>query len=88
MTDPLRFPVPTMIETPRLTLRPFQTEDAPALHAALLESIDDLRKHLWFLPWVAEDQTLESAEVRCRKAEANFLLRADLPYLAVERTTG
>jgi len=88
MPDPLLFPVPTSLETPRLTLHPFRVEDAPALHAALKESIDDLRRFLWFLPWVAEDQTLRSAEVRCRRAEANFLLRTDLPYLAFEKATG
>lgn len=88
MPDPLLFAVPTSIETPRLVLRAFRTDDAAALHAALVESITELRAHLWFLPWVAEEQTLQSAEVRCRKAEANFLLRADLPYLAFDKRTG
>jgi len=88
MIDPLLFPVPASIETPRLVLRSFRVDDAPALHAALVESIDELRRHLGFLPWVAEEQTLQSAEVRCRRAEANFLLRTDLPYLAFERHTG
>lgn len=88
MLDPLRFSVPTSIQTPRLTLRPFRIEDASALHEALVESLDDLRKYLWFLSWVAEDQTVQSAEVRCRKAEASFLLRTDLPYLAFKRDTG
>ena len=88
MPDPLSFPVPPTIETPRLLLRHFRVEDAPALHEALAESADELRAFLWFLPWVAEEQTLQSAEVRCRRAEANFLLRADLPYLATEKATG
>ncbi|HBL28808.1 MAG TPA: N-acetyltransferase [Acidobacteria bacterium] len=86
--DPLLFPVPESFETPRLLLRTFRASDAPALHAALTESIEELRAFLWFLPWVAEEQTLQSAEVRCRKAEANFLLRVDLPYLAFEKSTG
>lgn len=88
MSDQIHFPVPASIETSRLLLRNFRVEDAPALHGALVESISELRKHLWFLPWVAEEPTLQSAEVRCRKAEANFLLRADLPYLAFEKATG
>ena len=88
MPDALTYPVPTALETERLLLRPFRSADAPALHAALTESIDELRAHLWFLPWIAEEQTLQSAEVRCRKAEANFLLRADLPYLAFEKRSG
>jgi RimJ/RimL family protein N-acetyltransferase len=86
--DPVRFPVPESFETPRLLLRPFGVADAPQLHEALVESIEALREHLWFLPWVAEPPTLASAEARCRRALADFLLRADLPYLAFERRSG
>ncbi len=88
MTSPLCFSVPEFLETDRLLLRPFQVSDAQQLHEALVESIADLRAHLWFLPWVAEEQTLESAEGRCRQAQANFLIRADLPYLAFAKHTG
>ena len=88
MPDPHTYPVPTSFETERLILRPFHLTDASALHAALAESINELRAHLWFLPWVAEEQTLQSAEVRCKSAEANFLLRSDLPYLAFEKQSG
>jgi RimJ/RimL family protein N-acetyltransferase len=88
MPDPLLLPVPSSLETQRLVLRSFRVEDAPALHAALAESINELRNTLWFLPWVAEDPTLQSAEIRCCNAAANFLLRTDLPYLAFEKTSG
>ncbi len=87
MPDPLRFSVPELFETDRLLLRPFRVSDAQQLHEALKESLTELREHLWFLPWVAEEQSLQSAEVRCRKAEANFLIRADLPYLAFVKQT-
>ena len=86
--DPRRFPVPESFETPRLLLRPFAVADAPQLHEALAESIEALREHLWFLPWVAEPPTLASAAARCRQAQASFLLRTDLPYLAFERRSG
>ena len=88
MSDPSHFSVPESFETERLLLRPFTIADAPQLHEALVESIDQLRQNLWFLPWVAEQQTLQSAEARCRKAQGNFLLRLDLPYLAFERSSG
>ena len=88
MPDPLTFPVPSRFETQRLELRPFRVEDAPALHEALAESIEELRRHLWFLPWVANEQSIASAEARCRTAQANFLIRADLPYLAFNKHTG
>ncbi len=88
MPDPLTFPVPAQFETQRLILRSFEVADAVALHEALSESIQALRQHLWFLPWVAQEQSLASAQARCRTAQANFLLRADLPYLAFTKETG
>jgi len=88
MADPWQVEIPGRLLTPRLLLRPFTEADAPALHAALVESIDALRAHLWFLPWVAETQTLQSARVRCQRAAGNFLLRTDLPYLVCERQSG
>lgn len=88
MSDPLPFPVPSSFETQRLLLRSFRIEDAPDLHAALAESIEELRRNLWFLPWVVEEPTLQSAELRCREAAGNFLLRTDLPYLAFEKASG
>jgi RimJ/RimL family protein N-acetyltransferase len=88
MPDPTVFDAPESIETPRLLLRVFRQSDATALHDALIESIEELRTHLWFLPWVAEEQTLQSAQVRCRRAEANFLLRTDLAYLVFEKQSG
>jgi RimJ/RimL family protein N-acetyltransferase len=88
MPDAITFPVPSHLHTRRLLLRAFAVEDAPALHDALRESIDELRRHLWFLPWVAQEQSLASAEARCRTAQANFLVRADLPYLVFSKETG
>lgn len=85
---PYEFPVPESFETPRLQLRPFTVADAPQLHEALVETITQLRENLWFLPWVAEPQTLHSAEARCRKAQDDFRLRLDLPYLVFDRRTG
>lgn len=84
--DPLRIAnhIPERLETRRLLLRPFTLADAPQLHAALAESQAELMAHLWFLPWVAEEQTLASAEARCRRAQAAFLLRTDLAYLAFD----
>ncbi len=88
MTNPILFPVPRFFETARLHLRPFSVADAPALHAALAESVDELRRSLWFITWVAEEPTLASAELRCAKAEAAFLLRTDLSYLAFDKASG
>ena len=79
--DPLLIDVPIRLETSRLILRSHRAGDGAVLHEALVESLAELRQFLWFLPWVAEEQTPESAEIRCRKSEANFLARSDLSFL-------
>ena len=88
MPNPLLIDVPVHPETGRLILRPHRTGDGAALHEALVEYIIELRQFLWFLPWVAEEQTPDSAEIRCRKCEANFLARSDLAFLMIEKSTG
>lgn len=86
--DPLLVDLPTVIETARLILRPPRTGDGLVLHEALTESLVDLRRFLASLPWVAAEQTLESAESFCRNGEANFIARKDLPFFVFEKKTG
>jgi len=87
MLNPLLIDVPVRIETRRLMLRPPGMGDGALLHEALVESITELRRFLWFLPWVAEEQTPDSAEIRCRTCEANFAARTDLPFLAFDKSS-
>jgi len=88
VTEPILLNLPDRIETPRLTLRPPRTGDGPALHAALTESLPELRRFLASLPWVAAEQTIESAESFCRNGEANFIARRDLPFFVFEKVSG
>ena len=88
MLNPLLVDVPVRIESPRLVLRAPRSGDGAVLHPALVESITELRQFLWFLPWVAEEQTPDSAEIRCRTCEANFTARTDLPFLAFDKSSG
>jgi RimJ/RimL family protein N-acetyltransferase len=88
MLNPILLNLPSSIETSRLTLRPPRTGDGPALHEALTESLLELRRFLASLPWVAEEQTLESAEAFCRNGEANFIARRDLPFFVFEKQSG
>ena len=88
MTYSKQIEVPLEFRSQRLVMRPFRAEDANQLHLALVESIVELREYLWFLPWVAETQTLGSAETRCHNAKIYFDQRADLAYLAFEKLTG
>ena len=52
--EPLLEPVPERIETDRLIIRLSRGDDAPALNAAVCESLDDLSP---YMPW---DQTAPS----------------------------
>src|SRR3954469_18889296 len=88
MIDPLLLDLPSSIQTERLTLRTPQAGDGTQLLPALLESLSELRRFLASLPWVAGEQTPESAERWCRNAASNFLGRKDLPFLILERASG
>lgn len=88
MIDPLLIELPALIETPRLLMRPPQAGDGPALHAAVAESLPELRRFLASLPWVATEPTVESSEIFCRNGQANFVARRDLPFLLFEKATG
>jgi len=88
ITDPILVDLPVTIETERLLMRPPRAGDGPMLHAAITESLPELRRFLGSLPWVAADQTVESAELYCRTAQSNFLARKDLPFLLLEKSAG
>jgi len=88
MANPILRDLPASIETARLLMRPPRSGDGAALHEAIVESLPELRRFLASLPWVAEEQTRESAEVFCRNAESNFLARRDLPFLLLGRESG
>jgi RimJ/RimL family protein N-acetyltransferase len=88
MLDPVLLDLPTTVETERLALRAPQAGDGARLHEALSESLAELRRYLASLPWVACEQTLESAETYCRTAQANFLARKDLPFFIFEKASG
>ena len=88
MANPILRDLPASIETARLLMRPPRSGDGAAVHEAIVESLPALRRFLASLPWVAEEQTRESAEVFCRNAESNFLARRDLPFLLLGRESG
>ncbi len=88
MTDPVLLDLPTTVHTERLMLRPPQAGDGPLLHAAVVESLPELRRFLAAVPWIAAEPTAENAELRCRNAQADFLARRDLPFMVFDRSTG
>jgi RimJ/RimL family protein N-acetyltransferase len=88
MIDPLLLPLPTSVETERILLRAPQAGDGPALHAAVCESLPELRQFLSALPWVANPSTPEDAEARSRTSAAHFLMRTHQPFHLFEKSTG
>jgi len=79
--------LPAALDTARLELRCFNLEDAEELHDALTESIVELRQYLWHVPWIAQEQTLCAAQIRCKDARENFLSGEDFAYLAFAKST-
>ena len=88
MRDPILQDWPASFETQRLLVRSPRPGDGPALHEALVESLPQLRKFLGMLPWVACEQTVDTAEMYARKAHAAFIMRTDMPFLIFEKSSG
>ena len=80
--DALLEDVPDRLETDRLILRSARASDAAVLHAAVRESIAELQVHM---PWAQTEPSLAESEASCRRMQAQFLLREDLPMLMFER---
>lgn len=88
MPNPILLDLPASLESARLLLRPPQSGDGTILHEAIVESLPELRRFLVSLPWIAEEQTRDSAELFCRNAQSNFLARKDLPFLLFAKDSG
>ena len=80
--DPLLIDVPERLHTERFILRCPQAGDGPAINAAVCESLDDLRP---WMPWAQAAPTLAESEAYCRRVNASFRLRQDLPMFIFER---
>ena len=88
LPDPVLLDLPDRIHTARLLMRPPQASDGRLLFTAVTESLPELHRFLASLPWVAAEQSIESSEVYCRNAQANFVSRKDLPFLLFEASSG
>lgn len=80
--DPLLEFMPDYLATPRLILRPARASDAPALNAAVTESIDALKP---YMPWAQTAPSLAQSEGDCRRLQARQLLREDMTLFMFER---
>lgn len=74
------------MKTPPLLLRPWSPDDAPALRAAIDESLDTLRP---FITWaVNEPATLEQTRTRLAQYAADFAGASRWRYAVLHRGTG
>lgn len=80
--EPLLEFVPDYLATPRLILRSARASDAPALNAAVVESLAALKP---YMPWAQVAPSLAQTEGECRRMQARMLLREDLPFFVFER---
>lgn len=85
--NPVLLNAPDGFESPRLRLRTPRAGDGPLLHAAVAETLPQLREFLAHVPWVAQEPSVEASEVFCRVAAAQFVLRQDMPFLMFEKTS-
>jgi RimJ/RimL family protein N-acetyltransferase len=76
---------PDQIESDRLLIRSPRPGDGPAIHEAIVESLDEL---LPWMPWAHAEQTVESAETYAREAAAAFAARQHLPLHLFLRESG
>lgn len=80
----LMIDMPMPILTPRLIIRPAMPGDGTDIHAAKVETWDDLS--VW-MPWAKAIGTAEETESSCREAWGRFLLREDFRMVAIDRAT-
>lgn len=76
--------IPMHLETERLVIRPPTVQDIPAIYAAVIESLEDLK------PWMAwsHNYTMDGCEVNTREAIAGFVTRDKLRYHFHDKKTG
>ncbi len=75
MDKPILIDFPYSFETDRLTIRGPLPGDGKELHAAVLESLDELRP---WMPWAMNMLNETQYEARVREGQLKFLSREDL----------
>lgn len=77
--------LPEELHGPRVLLRPFRVEDAPAVWDAIEESRANLAP---WLPWVDRSRSLDDERISMIRMRERWTLREDLAVGIFERTTG
>jgi RimJ/RimL family protein N-acetyltransferase len=88
MAEPDLPEVPFSFKTARLRIRSPSPGDGPAVHAAVLESLAELRAWGDSLPWAMSPPSVDASERFCREGQANYASRRVLPMLLFAQDTG
>lgn len=70
--------------TPRLYLRVPRAGDGTLVHAAVVETLAQLRQWPAFLPWAQAEPSVEVSEHWCQQSAAGFIERSCLNYLVFD----
>jgi ribosomal-protein-serine acetyltransferase len=83
--NPILLNLPDQIETERLIMRAPRPGDAPPIHAAIQESLENLKP---WMPWASANETVDDLETHLRMMAARFLTREDLPLMLWRKDDG
>ncbi len=86
--NPVLLDIPDHLYTDRLLVRAPRAGDGPTMHASIVETLDDLRRHPSSLPWAMQEPSVDSAEEHARRSAANWILRTEFPVYAFLRSNG
>lgn len=86
--NPVLLDIPDRFETPRLHVRAPRPGDGAMVHASVVETLEDLRRYPASMLWAMQEQTVDTSEEFARRGAAGWILRADLPMLALHRDSG
>ncbi len=78
MINPILLDIPDQFETERLIIRAPRSGDGPAIHEAVIETLDSLRD---WMPWAIQEQTVELLEEFARRGASAYIARLELPLL-------
>ena len=83
--NPILLDFPDHLETERLLIRAPKPGDAPAIHAAINELMDNLRP---WMPWADPHETVDELETFLRSMVARFITREELMLLLWRKSDG
>lgn len=85
---PILRDLPTSFDTARMNLRVLRPGDGPLLHAAVVDTLAQLRQWPASLPWAQLEPSVAASEEFARTSSADFVLRKSLNLIMILRDSG